>query len=364
MSKLEPIRVLALTRYGAQAASTRQRLLQYLPYLADAGIIVDWYPLLDDDYVRSLAEGSPPSKSSIAAGYVRRLGHLASARRYDLLWIYAELFPYLPSGFERLAFLPGIPTIYDFDDAFFEQYDSHRAAGVRRLLMDKLKPLVAGVDACCCGNAYLQHYARQLNERTILLPTVVDTDAYIPAPRPPSERLTLGWIGTPSTWQYLRPLLPVFQDLALKYKFRVRIVGAGPAAVRESTSLIEAVAWSESSEVSEVQGFDIGMMPLPDDRWARGKSGYKLIQYMACGIPVVASPVGANTDIVREYEMGLFATTPGEWSSALASLLENAKLRDKMGENGRRRVEKHYSLRTSAPVLVDLFRETARRRAA
>jgi glycosyltransferase involved in cell wall biosynthesis len=350
------MRVVAFTKYGAQAASTRQRLLQYLPALRDAGIHVDWYPLLGDDYVRGLTQGTKPSKLSIARHYADRMGQIAAARGADALWIYAELFPYLPAAFERLAFAGRVPVVYDFDDAFFHQYDQAPRPLVRRMLSGKLEPLLRGAAICACGNAYLQDYADRFCDRTVILPTVVDTDAYVPSPREQDRSLSIGWIGTPSTWQYVQAILPLLAELAAEHGLRVRVVGAGAGAEADGFDGLDLVSWQEETEITEVQRMDIGIMPLPDESWARGKSGYKLIQYMACGLPVVASPVGVNAEIVVPGETGFLARTTEEWRNALVTLLNDAATRRRMGENGRRRAEASYSLKYCAPKMVELFR--------
>lgn len=355
-----PMRVVAFTKYGAQAASTRQRLLQYLPTLRNAGIDVEWHALLDDDYVRGLTQDRKTSKLAIARRYAERMRQLAAARGADALWVYAELFPYLPAAFERLAFAGGAPVIYDFDDAFFHQYDAAPRALVRRMLSGKLEPLLRGAAICACGNAYLRDYAERFCERTTILPTVVDTDAYVPAPAGRHGPVSIGWIGTPSTWRYVRPMLPLLAELAAERGVRVRVVGAGDAAEADRFDGLDLIDWREDTEIAEVQRMDIGVMPLPDEAWARGKSGYKLIQYMACGLPVVASPVGVNAEIVAPGETGFLAQTPAEWRQALAALLDDTALRRRMGEAGRARAVAQYSLEHCAPQMADLFR-TARR---
>ena len=354
------MRVVAFTKYGAEAASTRQRLLQYLPALRAAGIEVEWHPLLGDDYVRGLIRAAKPSRVAIARHYAARIRQLVAARDADLLWIYAELFPYLPAAFERLAFAGRVPVVYDFDDAFFHQYDAARRPLVRRLLAGKLEPLLRGAAACACGNAYLRDYADRFCDRTIILPTVVDTDAYVPAPDGGSGPLSIGWIGTPSTWQYVRPILPLLAELAAERGIRVRAVGAGSAAGPDRFDGLDLVDWQEATEIAEVQRMDVGVMPLPDEAWARGKSGYKLIQYMACGLPVVASPVGVNAEIVREGKTGFLARTPADWRHALTALLDDAALRRRMGMNGRARAEAQYSLAGCAPRMVELLRSAGR----
>lgn len=349
------MRVAAFTKYGRAAASTRQRVLQYLPALEAAGIHVEYYPLLGSDYVHSLATGIRSSRARIAASYVGRIRQLAFGTKADALWVYAELFPYLPAAFERLAFRSGKPVVYDFDDAFFHQYDDSPRRAVRAALTGKLEPLLRGAAACACGNAYLQSYASRFCANSIVLPTVVDTDIYRPLARNPGEAPVIGWIGSPSTWQYVRPLLPLLRELTIELGVRVRVVGAGAKAVGDGFPGLDFVEWREDAEVDEVRAMDIGIMPLPDEPWTRGKSGYKLVQYMACGLPVVASPVGVNGDMVRDGENGFLARDPGEWRAALARLIADPSLRAQMGSAGRQRAEAEYSLRSQAPRLVSLF---------
>ncbi len=210
------------------------------------------------------------------------------------------------------------------------------------------------------GNAYLADRAHKAGASHIsIVPTVVDADAYgrqlggLPQSNPRSR---IGWIGTPSTWhQYMVPMLPMLKDLALKHYAIVRVVGATVA----SDDVIEVLPWSESEESEMIQGMDVGLMPLDDSPWARGKCGYKIIQYMACGIPVVASPVGVNADIVQHGVTGFLASTDAEWREAIETLLGDSGLRQRMGEAGRRRMEEHYSLQTWAPRVAALLKEAA-----
>ncbi len=351
------MRVAAFTKYDREAASTRQRVLQYLPHLARAGIEVDVFPLLGGDYVRNLATGSGYSKSAILSAYLSRFRQLRRAERYDLLWVYAELFPYLPGTFERLAFGAGRPLVYDCDDAFYLPYEGLKGPA-RRLLAGKLDSLLRGAAAVCCGNEYLREWAARLCDRTMILPTVVDADLYRPAPdrRDPS-RPVIGWIGSPSTWRYVQPMLPLLQRVSEKHGARIRIVGAGAQAAADAAPYpaVDLVEWREDTEITEVQRMDIGIMPLPEEPWARGKSGYKLIQYMACGLPVVASPVGVNSEIVRQGQTGFLATSVAEWESALSTLLTEPDLRERMGATARQRAVEEYSLQVQAPRLTAMF---------
>ena len=343
------MRVAAFTKYDREAASTRQRLLQYVPSLEAAGFTIEHHPLLGNDYVRGLVTGRRPSAVAIASSYLRRFRQLLETRECDLIWVYAELFPWLPAAFERLALRAGKPIIYDLDDAFFLPYKG------KPLLDGKLEPLLRAAAACTCGNAYLRDYASRFCERSIVVPTVVDTSIYLPVKRPGDGSLVIGWIGSPSTWANVQPLLPMLRQLCAEHGARFRVVGAGAAAEQDRFPGLDLVDWSEATEVAEVQRMDIGIMPLLDRPFERGKSGYKLVQYMACGLPVVASPVGVNAEIVADGASGFLASSLEEWRQALVRLLDDATLRLSMGQVGRQRAEHAYSLASQAARLVALF---------
>jgi len=352
--------VSCFTKYGRSAASTRQRVLQYLPALEAAGIHVTNHSLLPDEYVQSLATGDRFPSGEIAKSYLRRMRQVLQTK-CDAIWVYAELFPYLPALFERFVFLSHKPVVYDMDDAFFHTYDSAANWETRALLGGKLKPLLRGASVVCCGNAYLQDYAKELCRRSIILPTVVDTDVYrLSALTEGNRPVTIGWIGSPTTWPYVQPLLPMLRDLCRELGAAFRVVGAGASAAEDVFPGMQLLDWSEASEVEDVQNMDIGIMPLPDEQWARGKSGYKIVQYMACGLPVVASPVGVNREMVRSSIDGFLAETEAEWREALATLIEGAELRRKMGASGRHRAVQFYSLQSQAPKLVSLFQSLAK----
>jgi len=349
-------------KYGASAASTRQRLLQFEPYLRKHGIEIETSQLLADEHITRLAKGRRSNPVAIAASYLKRLGVLLRSRSYDLIWVHYETFPYLPSAFERLVALSGQPIVYDCDDAIFHTYDVHPNAVVRWFLRNKLAPLLRSASICLCGNAYLEAYASQYCDETIVVPTVVDTSAYRPRPKDTSRAPVVGWIGSPSTWKYVEPLLPTILPLIAARGGRFRAIGTGPGG--RGYPGIEVVDWSEETEIAEVQAFDVGIMPLPDERWARGKCGYKLIQYMACGLPVVGSPVGVNTEIIDHGLNGFLASDLGEWEQSLNKLLTDPALRETMGSLGRARAVERYSLASQEPrVLSALTRAASRSRA-
>jgi glycosyltransferase involved in cell wall biosynthesis len=220
--------------------------------------------------------------------------------------------------------------------------------------------LLKGAAVVTCGNALLRDHAARFCQCTLVVPTVVDTEHWRPAV-PLAERPIIGWIGSPSTWANMRPLLPLLERLHRETGVRVRAIGAGAEAEADRVDGLDLIEWSEDSEIAAVRSMSIGIMPLLDRPFERGKSGFKLIQYMACGLPVMASPVGVNSSIVEEGRNGFLASSEQEWESGLRRLIADPALRRQLGAEGRKRAVKDYSLASQAPKLVSLFREIAKR---
>lgn len=344
------VRVLGLALYGPLAASNRYRLGQYIPGLLNLGIKFEICHLLDDDYLRRSFSGGSPSIFELLKMVSRRLENLRGQEQYDLAMLHCELFPLLPGGIERA--LIKLPYIYDFDDAFFLKYRSPRFKLLAPVLSNKFDTVIAGAAAVTAGNQVLAGYAKQHNSNTGLLPTVVDTLRYLPARAGRNAIFTVGWIGSPSTAVYLSELIEPLTDLAKEGAVRLVVIG-GKAPAIPGVTVIE-LPWSEASEIELINSFDVGVMPLPDDDWARGKCAFKLIQYMACAVPVIASRVGANVDVV-DAECGFLASNVQEWLAALRFLRDRQDRREKMGEAGRERIVQHYSLERNLPVLAEVI---------
>jgi len=344
------IRVLGLSLYGPLAASNRVRLAQFQPGLAAAGIDLQIQSLLDDVYLQRSFSGSFPSARGLLAAYCRRLQALCHADCFDLAIVYAEMLPFLPGWLERQ--LLQIPYLYDFDDAFFLKYRFGRHRLLQPLLGAKIDRLISGAVAVTAGNVRLASYASRFNSSVSLLPSVVDADHFRPAA--PSQAqcsgqpFTLGWIGSPSTAPYLQLLIEPLEVLAGERPVRLLVVG-GLAPAIAGVEVIEQ-PWSLEQEVFLIQQFDVGVMPLPDTPWTRGKCAYKLIQCMACAIPVVASPVGANVEAVPT-SCGFLANSSYQWLAAFRQLAADPALRQRLGAAARLRVVEHYSLRKALPIL-------------
>jgi len=351
---------LLLSRYGRLGASSRMRFYQYLPFLESQLIHVETAALLDDSYIRNLNCGNSTDWPSILGSYVKRVRSLARSHQFDLVWVEAEVFPWLPDWGELWLSWKRIPYVVDYDDAAFHRYDLHPVIAVRWVLGKKIDRVMKRAALVVAGNSYLAHRARQAGSRRIeILPTVVDLRR---CPAQLSHRgsdFVIGWIGSQSTTRYLRPLQEVLRQAANWEGTSLRFVGSGKWSLTGVPT--DVVDWSESSEVQAIQSFNVGIMPLQNDPWARGKCGYKLIQYMSCSLPVVASPVGVNGEIVEHGVNGFLADTEAEWLSALSRLRSQPQLCEEFGRAGRKRVESAYSLDVTAPRLVTLLKEAAER---
>lgn len=347
--------VLFVTRYSRMGASSRYRFLQYVAPLEAAGMPVEILPLFDDRSLAGRYAGRSMSWLTYARCIASRFASVRDLNRYAVVVIEKELLPFLP----LLAEAPMLPRrfVLDYDDAIFHQYDAHANPFVRRALRNKIPFLMRRATAVIAGNDYVGDFARRAGaERVVVIPTVVDLSKYPSAPRVANDVFTIGWIGSPSTAKYLRAIAPALRAVCAGRRGKVVLIGAGD--LRLPGVSIEVLPWSEETEVADLRRCDVGIMPLPDEPWARGKCGLKLIQYMACGLPVVASPVGVNTDIV-DGTNGFLARNLAQWIASLQRLQRSPELCRTMGAAGRSRVEACYSLSVAAPRMVSLLHSTA-----
>jgi glycosyltransferase involved in cell wall biosynthesis len=348
--------ILLLSRYGYQGASSRYRSYQYLPFLRQQGFAITVAPLLDDTYVQGLVAGRRTSLVSILQSYLKRMSWLVQTGRYDLVWVEKEALPWVPAWFELMSYRLRIPLVVDYDDALFHRYDQHYRWLVRLLLGKKIDRVMRRATLVIAGNQYLAQRALSAGATRIkIIPSVVDLDRYPPSSLPCNRIFTIGWIGSPSTARYLREIQPALREICQDGSARVIAIGANGIDLPGIPLTIKT--WSEATEVQELQTFDVGIMPLPDTPWERGKCGLKLIQYMACSRPVVGSPVGVNSQIITEGANGFLPRTQEEWVQALQKLQHDRLLRQRMGMAGRQLVENQYSLQVTAPTLAQVLRE-------
>jgi glycosyltransferase involved in cell wall biosynthesis len=355
-------RVLVLTRYDRLGASSRVRFLQFLPALRERGIDFDVQPLLSDGYVRALYGGPKAPITEIVGSYVRRLKALAGRRRYDLVWLEKEALPWVPAWIEA-GLLTGVPYIVDLDDAWFYRYENHARAPVRALLGGKIDAVMRGARTVVAGNDYLAERARRAGARDIeIIPTAIDMKRYPPPPLAADggTPVIVGWIGTPLNAHYLNRIASALRRVAGVTPIKLHIVGANAPAELAGIP-VESFPWSEATEVERICAFDIGIMPLENSPWERGKCAYKLLQAMAAAKPVVASNVGANCRVVRHGINGFLAESSEDWVQHLGRLSADPTLRFRMGLEAFRTVNESYSVAAVLPRLASVLERASER---
>ncbi|HKR22147.1 MAG TPA: glycosyltransferase family 4 protein [Pyrinomonadaceae bacterium] len=358
------MRVLALVHglYNI-SPSQRYRIEQWEPLLRERGVEITYEPFECAELNALLYEPGQTAKKMalVAKGMGRRFEAVKKARDFDLVYILREAALLGPAVFERLVHKTGVPFVFDFDDAIFVSYRSPSNGYLSYLkFAGKTKTICSLAAHVMVGNPYLADYARQFNQNVTVIPTTIDTQQYQPPPpKPENGPLVIGWTGSHSTVQHLDTLRGALKKLAAREKFRLRVIGT---PVYECDPIdVEAMRWRAKTEVDDLRPIDIGVMPLPEDKWSKGKCGAKALQFMGMGIPTVCSPVGVNTDIIQDDQNGFLASTEDEWVEKLTRLLRSAELRRRLGQAGRLTVEQKYSAISQAPRVYEIFKSVLRK---
>lgn len=352
------LQVLLLAKYARLHPSTRVRFHTYLPHLSALGIDVSLAPLLPEEYTTNLFSGMRTSLATLGLAYLRRAIKVARARAYDVVWLEGELWPRSPAWGEALLDAIHCPVVVDYDDAVFHRYDLSPNPFVRRFMGRKIDTVMRHATAVVVANQYLRERAAAAGATVIhTVPSVVDLDRYRRCPTSATTSSVIGWIGSPISAAFLESVALTLNRVRQATGAVIRIIGAGPRLNHDFKA--EFRSWSEDSEVAEICKFTAGIMPLVDSPVARGKSGYKLIQYMACRVPVVASPVGENGTIIEPHVDGLLASSDEEWYAALVELMQSAELRERLGGSGRAKVERSYSVQVTGPRMASILTKAA-----
>jgi len=351
------VKVIAFTKTSDIGPSSRYRFEQFREPLRAHGIELMTRPLFREPWFRILQIRNTPLRVAAKSAYVLlrfvvRIAQLRDVGDAELVIVEHQLFPYLPAWAERWLSSRGVKWILEFDDAIYRT----------RFHCRKLEALCGLADRVVVGNRYLADFARRHARDVSVVPTTIDLARYtlrVGTPeRARHDPIVVGWIGLPYNFGALARLREPLRRLSEERSVVLRVVSVGTPSMDGVE--IEALEWCEDREVEEIGRFDIGVMPLFDDEWSRGKCGLKILQYFAAGVPVVASPVGVNSEIVRHEENGLLASTDEEWLACLTRVLDDVGLRGRVVRSGRSTVEGSYSMESWLPRLAEIWTTTAR----
>lgn len=361
-----PLKVLFLTRYPLEGASSRYRVHQYIPQLEALGVRCSVQTFMDDAMYRlSFSPGSMLTKAGMTfRATVQRLRALLGWRGYDLIYMQRELFPFGPPWVEQWLRRRGAVMLFDYDDALFIKKPS-RYNPIATLLRSPSKTLdiFRLVDCVVAGNDWLRDRAIAEGGRAVTLEVAEDTQRIcMHAPHSNEHQVTVGWLGSKSTVKYLRLIEPVLKALAHAHPgLRFEVVGGGEFEM-DGVPWVHT-EWSLDAELQALQRFDIGLMPLPQEDWANGKSGGKARTYMAAGVVPVCQDIGYNRQLIRSGETGFLCTTAVQWRETLERLIADAALRQRVAVAARADVEHRFSLAGQAAALRALFDEVLTQRA-
>lgn len=352
------MKVLFLTQTPQIGAAARYRAYQFIDYLKSKDIVCTVSPGISQWAVRNLVRrGNVWDRiRAYSQPFICRTLDLLRIKRYDVVFLQRDILIHFPPLFEWLISQLNKNLIFDFDDALYAQTAKNKYSLFYCLRgKNKIPTILKMAKYVIAGNNQLKEYALRYNKRVEVIPTSIDTDrchpkvSYLLSGSP-----VIGWMGRPGSLYYLQQIKGVFPKLSQRYDFSLKVVGARDIAIEEVKVISKD--WKLEEEIDDLQSFDIGIMPLTEDKWSQGKSAAKLLQYMAMGIPVICSAVGTNSDIVKDGKNGFLARTEGEWIEKLSLLIENQALREKLGRSGRVDVEKYYSVKANAPKLLNVLK--------
>lgn len=357
MHESKQMRVLFLTKYSSRGPSSRYRALQYFPFLRAQGWSVSWQPFLSDAYLERFYADGRRSVFEGCRAFLRRMKYcwFGDLDGFDVIYIEDEALPRIPFVLEALLFGQKHRAVLDYDDAVFVPYEGNV------FMRDKIARLVGAATEVIVGNEFLRSYAARYTSRVNVIPTVIDLEKY--APKDDYERsnaghVVIGWVGTPATVKHLRSFAGVLRRLSNSHPILLRCVGT-PAGFSMPGVAVENLEWREETEAQIIRTFDLGIMPLINEPFARGKCGLKLIQYMGCAVPSIGQDVGANREIITDGVNGFVASSDEEYIAKIERLIGSRGLREELGRSGRKTVEDRYSLQVNAHRFSAVLRKAA-----
>ncbi|MGJ3235040.1 glycosyltransferase [Marivirga sp.] len=356
---MKPCKILFVCPYPFdEAPSQRFRFEQYLNILEKEGYSFQLAPFLNLKAWKILYKSGNSAKKIgwLVISFIKRFILLFQLSAYEFIFIHREATPLGPPFFEwTIRFIWRKKIIYDFDDAIWLEDPNEKGSLKARIKWKtKVKNICKWSYKVSCGNEYLAEFAMKYNQSVVVNPTTIDTDYHKEIKISKSEKNVIGWTGTHSTLPYLKILLPVLDELTNEYEFELLVISNQKPDF--DVPYMRFIPWSKSSEIDDLNKMDIGIMPLSDDIWSKGKCGFKLLQYVAIKKPIVASPVGVNKKLLLESGAGYSANNDKEWEDKLIKLLEDHDLRIKLGEKGQDYIKNHYSVISNKKNFLSLFK--------
>lgn len=354
------MKILFLPKHEYLGASSRYRTLQYLPYLKSQGVLFEVKPLFTDKYLNYKYKNGSENKLITLNRIAKRIKTILwDSSKFDVLVIEKELIPYFPPILEYYLRFKKIPYIVDYDDAVWHNYDQHRSFFVKKILGKKIQAVMRNAKIVIGGSDYIKEYASTLTaDKVYKIPTVIDTSKYGDVIFKKHSKFIIGWIGSPSSSLYLLSLNNVLEEFTRNMNAEVHLIGFDKTLKSSLKFNYKIIEWSEETEVQNIQKFDVGIMPLPNTPFERGKCGFKLVQYMGCRKPVVASPVSENNIIVEHGINGFLAQTESEWLQFLNSLYNDNKYAQSLGQQGYKKVKRIYSLAENQKFYLELIKKS------
>lgn len=346
-----------------RVAATRYRVYQYLPYLKQCNVRYKVFSIISDSTTKQMISSPTFGKlrkwiyylQVVLEKTMRFWPVLVLAAKYDIVFVQRTSFPF---NLEKLLQKVNENIIFDLDDAIFMS-DTKERGMVNRIKEYTKSTEVANIlklsKCAIVENEYIKAYCRRYCQKVFLIPGPIDTNRNFVKERQKNEEVIIGWIGSPSTSIYLNMLHNVFKVLSRKYKIRIKLIGAEDYKLNGVN--ITYLNWNLNKEVEQLQSFDIGVMPMPDDEWTKGKLGCKMLQYMSVGVPAIVSYTETNAEVIENGVNGFLVKSEKEWIEKLSLLIENLNLRKNIGLAGRRTIEDRFSVDVNAPKILNILKD-------
>ena len=347
------MKILFLLRYASNGGSSRYRFIQFFDYFKEQKVDISAQSFFNEEYLIKKYSGGKMSVFYLFGRYLLRFFQIFKIKQFDLIVVEGEIFPNLPIIFEKIFYLFNKNWIADYDDAVYVPYQN------KLFLKNKISGIIKLSKSVIVANENLYNYAKKYNKNVYLIPDALDAKKYLlKSDYSDYGKIIIGWTGNQTTMKFLHVISDCLREVSKEKSIILRCIGINNFKIIGVD--VENIKWEESKEPSIIRDFDIGIMPLTDDSFSRGKSGLKIIQYFAAGVPVVASPVGWNKNIIKNGENGFLADSESEWLKYFRMLIKDSELRKRIGMAGRKTFEEKFTLEKNAPKLLEVHSENKR----